>query len=107
MSEQQTPTWVDDVRAALAFNAAAEHTALITLRDVLLDDASRTPEQALAAARILLAAHARELAADAAEHRSAVNEDMRGNRARVNTCHGMRLAELRITRHANRLDEQS
>lgn len=53
----------DDVRAALDFNADDRDPALATLRDVLLDTtATRTPEQALAAARILLEAHARQVA---------------------------------------------
>lgn len=54
----------DDVRAALDFNAEERDPALATLRDVLLDTtATRTPEQALAAARIILTAHARQVAA--------------------------------------------
>ncbi|MGW5304868.1 hypothetical protein ACWERF_13120 [Streptomyces griseoluteus] len=53
-----------DVRDALAFNADERDPALATLRDVLLDTtATRTPEQALAAARILFEAHARQIAA--------------------------------------------
>lgn len=53
-----------DVRDALAFNADDRDPALATLRDVLLDiTTTRTPEQALAAARILLEAHARQVAA--------------------------------------------
>ncbi|MEV7991581.1 hypothetical protein AB0O67_06605 [Streptomyces sp. NPDC086077] len=55
---------VADVRAALDFNAEERDPALATLRDVLLDTtATRTPEQALAAARVLLEAHARQVAA--------------------------------------------
>ncbi|WP_406334316.1 hypothetical protein OG814_11725 [Streptomyces zaomyceticus] len=54
----------DTVRSALAFNVAEDDRALATLRDVLLDTSlSRTPAQALAAARIILAAHAQQLAA--------------------------------------------
>ncbi|MEK9521436.1 hypothetical protein MIU24_18880 [Streptomyces venezuelae] len=52
------------VRSSLDFNANATDRALATVRDVLLDTSlSRTPAQALAAGRILLAAHAREIEA--------------------------------------------
>ncbi|MFG3037801.1 hypothetical protein ACGFYZ_12915 [Streptomyces sp. NPDC048330] len=52
------------VRDALASNDNTADQALATLRDVLLDTSlSRTPEQALAAARIVLAAHARQIEA--------------------------------------------
>ncbi|MCX4987144.1 hypothetical protein [Streptomyces sp. NBC_00572] len=52
------------VRDALAFNDDTADQTLATLRDVLLDTSlSRTPDQALAAARILLAAHARQIEA--------------------------------------------
>ncbi|QMP84091.1 hypothetical protein HQ601_00001 [Streptomyces phage Alderaan] len=52
------------VRDALAFNDDTADQALATLRDVLLDTSlSRTPDQALAAARIVLAAHARQIEA--------------------------------------------
>lgn len=52
------------VRDALAFNDGEHDQALATLRDVLLDTSlSRTPEQALGAARIVLAAHARQVEA--------------------------------------------
>ncbi|APD18577.1 hypothetical protein SEA_PICARD_47 [Streptomyces phage Picard] len=54
----------DTVRYALDFNDGDADQALATLRDVLLDTSlSRTPDQALAAARILLAAHARQIEA--------------------------------------------
>lgn len=51
---------------------------------MLLDDAERTPEQALAAARVLFAAHARELSAlarrdiDAYRDEHGVNRNTRG-----------------------------
>ncbi|MFD4371519.1 hypothetical protein ACFWPY_07995 [Streptomyces sp. NPDC058527] len=52
------------VRSALDFNDGEHDQALATLRDVLLGTAlSRTPAQALAASRILLAAHARQIEA--------------------------------------------
>ncbi|MGW5673958.1 hypothetical protein ACWEV4_02505 [Streptomyces sp. NPDC003860] len=64
-AEEQPPALTPgDVRDALAFNADEYDQALAALRDVLLDTTTtRTPEQALAAARILLAAHGRQLAA--------------------------------------------
>jgi hypothetical protein len=62
-----------DVRAALDFNAGRADQVLAALRDVLLDvDVPRGPEQALAAARILLEAHARQIAALVDAHRSDV-----------------------------------
>lgn len=61
-----------NVRDALAFNTSDRDPALATLRDVLLDTTStRTPEQALAAARVLLDAHARQIAALVEAHRVA------------------------------------
>jgi hypothetical protein len=72
--EQQAADWVAEVREALAFNERAQHPAVITLRDVLLDTEPRTPRQALDAALILLAAHTRELSElarrDADEYRA-------------------------------------
>lgn len=53
----------DDVRAALDFNSAERDPALATLRDVVLGLDDCTPEQALAAARIILSAHTLHLAA--------------------------------------------
>ncbi|MFI5883523.1 hypothetical protein [Streptomyces sp. NPDC051554] len=53
-----------DVRGALDFNAGRSDQVLASLRDVLLDtETPREPEHALAAARILLEAHARQIAA--------------------------------------------
>ncbi|MER6367179.1 hypothetical protein ABT255_02160 [Streptomyces mirabilis] len=50
---------------------------------MLLDDAERTPEQALAAARVLLAAHTRELSALARRDIDAYRDEHGMNR---NTC---------------------
>jgi hypothetical protein len=66
--EHQEQADAADVRNALAFNVAEPSPALATLRDVLLDTAPHTPHTAYAAARILLAAHARELADRAEQH---------------------------------------
>ncbi|MBT2381986.1 hypothetical protein J7E90_33115, partial [Streptomyces sp. ISL-111] len=61
------------VRDALAFNADDRDQVLATLRDVLLDTSlSRTPAQALATARILLDAHAHQLAALVEAHRATI-----------------------------------
>lgn len=101
--------WVDDVRSALAFNAPDAEAALATLRDVLLDTAPRTPAQALAAARVLLAAHARELAEQTrklAQERGAEMRE-RGDRSRVATCAGMHAVRRHLADHADRLDEQA
>ncbi|MGD6762066.1 hypothetical protein ACOKM5_24335 [Streptomyces sp. BH097] len=97
-----------DVRDALAFNVAESDTTLATLRDVLLDTSPRTPEQALAAARILLAAHARERAEQArtlAQERGAEMRE-RGDRSRVAMCTGMNSVRRQLTAYADRLDEQ-
>jgi len=106
--EQQAPTnWVDDVRGALAFNEGEQHPAVITLRDVLLDDAPRTPEQALAAALVILAAHTRELSAlagrDADEYRAEHGVN-RGTRGLIT---GMAHTRKLLDRHAIGLDAQA
>ncbi|MET9253771.1 hypothetical protein [Streptomyces sp. NPDC003717] len=99
--------WVTDVRSALAFNAEDHHPTVITLRDVLLDDAPRTPEQALAAALVLLAAHTRELSAlaqrDAAEYRDEHGVS-RGTRGLLT---GMQHTRKLLDRHATGLDAQA
>ncbi|MBK6018528.1 hypothetical protein [Streptomyces sp. MBT53] len=61
-----------DIRGALDFNAGRSDQVLASLRDVLLDtETPRDPEQALAAARILFEAHARQIAALVEAHYSA------------------------------------
>ncbi|MGF0176696.1 hypothetical protein ACQF36_41460 [Streptomyces sp. Marseille-Q5077] len=80
-TEQPATDWVDDVRSALAFNERAEHPAVITLRDVLLDDAPRTPAQALAAARIILAAYTRDVSAAVRKHADDYRDEHGVNRS--------------------------
>ncbi|OII60878.1 hypothetical protein BJP40_08430 [Streptomyces sp. CC53] len=76
-TDRRPPAPLDpsNVRAALDFTSHEPDQVLAALRDVLLDTKPpRNPEQALAAARIILAAHAHQLAAlveaDLAEARS-------------------------------------
>lgn len=99
--------WVTDVRAALAFNKAAQHSAVITLRDVLLDTAPRTPEQALAAARVLLAAHTRELSALARQHTDDYRNEHGINRGTRGLLTGMASIRRRLDDHANSLDDRT
>lgn len=109
VEEQPATDWVADVRAALTFNATDGEAALATLRDVLLDTAPRTPAQALAAARVLLAAHTRELAEQArkfAQERGAEMRERR-DRSRVAACAGMHAVRRHLADHADRLDEQA
>ncbi|WP_039936887.1 hypothetical protein [Streptomyces himastatinicus] len=105
---QQAPAdWVAEVRDALAFNASAGHPALITVRDVLLDDAPRTPEQALAAALVLLAAHTRELSALARQHSDEYRDEHGVNRSTRGLLTGMDSVRKLLDRRADRLDEQA
>ncbi|MFH8793832.1 hypothetical protein [Streptomyces sp. NPDC017941] len=94
----------DDVRAALDFNAPDRDPALATLRDVLLDDGPRTPEQALAAARIILSAHARHLAAlvehESTQSRWGLNRSTRG------LLTGYSGARRAVRAYADRLDDE-
>ncbi|MDQ0949313.1 hypothetical protein QFZ24_003236 [Streptomyces phaeochromogenes] len=106
--EQQAPAdWVAEVREALAFNEGAQHPAVITLRDILLDDAPRTPEQTLNAALVILAAHTRELSAlagrDADEYRAEHGVN-RGTRGLIT---GMAHTRKLLDRHATGLDAQA
>ncbi|MFE7782058.1 hypothetical protein [Streptomyces nigrescens] len=106
--EQQPATeWVADVRSALAFNQAAAHPTVITLRDVLLDDAPRTPEQALAAALVLLAAHTRELSALAGREADDCRDEHGVNRSTRGLLTGMSHTRKLLDRHANGLDAQA
>jgi hypothetical protein len=101
-----TPT---DIRDALAFNEDANSPALYCLRDALVTMPGATAAGALDAARILLAAHARELAA--AEHLRTreVGASMRkrGDRSRVAYCGGMQSVINSLDRYADDLDEQA
>lgn len=105
--QQPTPDWVDDVRSALAFNESASHPAVITLRDVLLDDAPRTPEQALTAALILLATHTRELAQLAEKHTEETHERYGVTRSSRGLLTGMSNIRKLLDHHATTLDDQA
>ncbi|MFC8199924.1 hypothetical protein ACFUTV_31710 [Streptomyces sp. NPDC057298] len=106
--EQQAPTnWVDDVRGALAFNEGEQHPVVITLRDVLLDDAPRTPEQALAAALVILAAHTRELSALAGRDADECRAEHGVNRGTRGLITGMAHTRKLLDRHAIGLDAQA
>lgn len=107
-AETDAPLTADDVRDALKFNQPDRDPALATLRDVLLDGAPHTPEQALATARIILTAHAHHLAAlverehDNTQSRWGLNRGTRG------LLTGFSSARRAIQAYANRLaDEQA
>lgn len=107
MTSTETPdTWVNDVREALAYNADTAVPALITVRDVLLDTAPRNPEQALAAARILLAAHTRELAATVKQHTEDYRAEHGLTRSTRGLLTGMSSIRRQLTDHADALDAQ-
>ncbi|WP_406014346.1 hypothetical protein OG520_22245 [Streptomyces sp. NBC_00984] len=82
------------------------------LRDALLDPAQHTPASAEAAARVLLAAHTRQLAAAAREHATQRNTEMRatGDRSRTAAVTGMntiaRLLDARATLFDPQPEEQ-
>ncbi|MFE4059482.1 hypothetical protein ACFXP3_24870 [Streptomyces sp. NPDC059096] len=106
--EQQAPTdWVEDVRGALAFNEGEQHPAVTTLRDVLLDDAPRTPEQALAAALVILAAHTRELSALARRDTDEYRDEHGVNRGTRGLLTGMQHTRRLLDQHATGLDAQA
>ncbi|MFF4177631.1 hypothetical protein [Streptomyces sp. NPDC001750] len=76
------------------------------VRDALLDPAVHTPATATTAARVLLAAHTRDLAEQArtlARERGAEMRE-RGDRSRVATCAGMHAVRRHLADHAARLD---
>ncbi|MFI8817480.1 MULTISPECIES: zinc finger domain-containing protein [unclassified Streptomyces] len=81
---------------------------LAAVRDALLDTEEHTPVTALAAARVLLAAHARYLSAAVREQTRQRNEQLRaeGARSRVSLCTGMHQARSVIDDHADALDPQ-
>ncbi|MCY0959624.1 hypothetical protein [Streptomyces sp. H27-H5] len=105
-AQQPATDWVADVRSALAFNAEASHPTVITLRDVLLDDAPRTPEQALAAALVLLAAHTRELSTLARRDADEYRDEHGVNRRTRGLLTGMDSTRKLLDRHATGLDAQ-
>ncbi|MDX3020095.1 hypothetical protein [Streptomyces acidiscabies] len=104
--EQPTTDWVDDVRSALVFNEDAQHPTVMTLRDVLLDGSERTPEQALAAARVLLAAHTRELSALARRDTDAYRDEHGVNRTTRGLLTGMQHTRRLLDDHTLTLDDQ-
>ncbi|ALM38214.1 MULTISPECIES: hypothetical protein [Streptomyces] len=103
------PLTADDVRAALDFNADDRDPVLATLRDVLLDTtAPRNPEQALAAARILLTAHARQVAALVEAHYRDTRTRFGLNRSSRGLLTGYEGARKIVTAYADGLaDEQA
>ncbi|MFD5873735.1 hypothetical protein [Streptomyces sp. NPDC060322] len=105
-AQQPATDWVADVRSALAFNAEASHPVVITLRDVLLDDARRSPEQALAAALVLLAEHTRELSALARRDADEYRDEHGVNRGTRGLLTGMQHTRKLLDRHAIGLDAQ-
>ncbi|MFI6371031.1 hypothetical protein [Streptomyces sp. NPDC050546] len=98
-----------DVRAALDFNAGRADQVLASLRDVLLDvDVPRGPEEALAAARILLDAHARQIAALVEAHYSATRTRWGLTRSTRGLLTGYEGARKIVTAYADGLaDEQA
>ncbi|MFD5901736.1 hypothetical protein ACFWHG_09555 [Streptomyces microflavus] len=97
------------VRDALDFNAGERDQVLATLRDVLLDTSlSRTPAQALATARILLDAHARQLAALVEAHRANIKARWGLSRSTRSLLTGYEGARKIVTAYAAGLaDEQA
>ncbi|MEU5343022.1 hypothetical protein AB0H18_19660 [Streptomyces sp. NPDC020766] len=107
--ETPAPLTADDVRAALDFNQDDRDQVLAALRDVLLDTtATRTPAQALGAARILLTAHARQLAALVEAEHNATQSRWGLNRSTRGLLTGYSNARRTIRTYADRLaDEQA
>ena len=96
----------DDIRAALDFNHGADSPTLYALRDIILALPGSSPADALAGARVLLAAHTRELA-DAERQRArerGAEMRARGDRSRVATCAGMHDVIRHLNQHADTLD---
>ena len=113
-AEQQRPAveeppadWVADVRAAIAFNLPEREPALETLRDVLLDTAPRTAEQALAAARLILAAHTRDQAAAVRKHIDAYRDEHGVNRSTRGLITGMDSIRRLLDQRADALDAEA
>ncbi|MGE9695935.1 hypothetical protein [Streptomyces sp. CH6] len=95
----------EDVRAALAFNEGEHDQALYTLRDVLLG-VTATPAQALAAARLILAAHARQIADTVDAERIATKDRFGLTRGTRGLLTGYSSARKAITTYADRLAAQ-
>ncbi|MGC9536591.1 hypothetical protein [Streptomyces sp. UG1] len=98
-----------DVRAALDFNRNDRDQVLATLRDVLLDtEPPRNPEQALGAARIILTAHARQLAALVEVEHNETRTRFGLNRSTRGLLTGYSNARRTLRTYADRLaDEQA
>ncbi|MEU5136715.1 hypothetical protein [Streptomyces californicus] len=98
-----------DVRGALDFNAGRADQVLASLRDVLLDvEVPRGPEEALAAARILLEAHARQIAALVDAHYRATRTRWGLTRSTRGLLTGYEGARKIVTAYADGLaDEQA
>lgn len=105
--EEQPADWVADVRAAIAFNRPEREPALETLRDVLLDTAPRTAEQALAAARLILAAHTRDQAAAVRKHIDAYRDEHGVNRSTRGLITGMGSIRRLLDQRADALDAEA
>ncbi|MEU0170165.1 hypothetical protein ABZ214_32740 [Streptomyces iakyrus] len=108
-ADEPAPLTPGDVRDALDFNADDRDQVLATLRDVLLDTtAPRDPEQALAAARIILAAHAQQLAALVEAEHTETRTRWGLNRSTRGLLTGYSNARRTIRTYADRLaDEQA
>ncbi|WP_202121262.1 hypothetical protein [Streptomyces sp. BA2] len=108
-AEEAPALTVADVRDALDFNADDRDQVLATLRDVLLDTtATRTPEQALGAARIILTAHAQQLAALVEAEHAETRTRWGLNRSTRGLLTGYSNARRTIRTYADRLaDEQA
>ncbi|MFJ7411605.1 hypothetical protein ACIQWZ_12425 [Streptomyces sp. NPDC098077] len=108
-AEEPAPLTPGDVRDALAFNAGERDQVLATLRDVLLDTTTaRTPDQALATARILLDAHARQIAALVEAHRANIKGRWGLSRSTRSLLTGYEGARKIVTAYAAGLaDEQA
>ncbi|MGW2497320.1 hypothetical protein ACWCV2_22825 [Streptomyces pseudogriseolus] len=105
--EEQPADWVADVRAAIAFNRPEREPALETLRDVLLDTAPRTAEQALAAARLILAAHTRDQATAVRKHIDAYRDEHGVNRSTRGLITGMDSIRRLLDQRADALDAEA
>lgn len=107
VEEQPATDWVADVRAAIAFNRPEREPALETLRDVLLDTAPRSAEQALAAARLILAAHTRDQAAAVRKYIDAYRDEHGVNRSTRGLITGMGSIRRLLDQRADALDAEA
>jgi hypothetical protein len=95
-----------NIRDAITYSSDTASPALATVRDLILTLPGSTPASALASARVILAAHTRELAT--AQHTEArtVGADMRArsDRSRVAHCGGRHAVIANLRRYADALD---